>query len=111
MQIVKRIVKIAMSLTLMVAIALSLPANSLADDCGRSDRVDVPDCVEVQWLPPNYKIYNRCEKPVTLKFDIPGKKDKRQLIDVLWHSDPVLIKTDKWSTVKCCPRYEGDCYQ
>ena len=111
MQIVKKIVKTTISVVMMLLIILSLPANSWADKCGKSDRVDVPACVEVQWLPPNYKIYNRCPRPVTLKFDIPSAKDKRQLVYPVADADPAVVKTGKWSTVKCCPRYEGSCNQ
>ena len=106
MQIFKQIIKTTMSVKIMtLVILLNSPLATFADDCGREDRVDVPDCVEILWLPPEYRVYNRCDYIVTLKFDIPNARDKLEKVYVLAEDGPAIVKTGKYSTVKCCPRY------
>ena len=53
---------------------------SLADDCGKSDRVTVPQCLDIKAENGAWKYKNNCSHAVTLKFDQSGK-DKRPTIE------------------------------
>ena len=107
MQIFKQIIKTTMSVKIMtLVILLNSPLATFADDCGREDRVDVPR------LRRNSFGYRQSIESITdvvisstLKFDIPNARDKLKTVYVLSEAGPDIVKTGKYSTVKCCPRY------
>jgi hypothetical protein len=84
---------------------------SFADNCGKDDRVSVPACVKLSGASiikrgatyAGWDVANRCEHPVTLKFDQPGK-DVRITVGT---PERVKVDADRSAKISCCPRYNS----
>lgn len=101
----------------LVMIALVTASPSLADDCGRSDRVSLPQCSRfVSYNKGDAEVFNLCSGKITVKLDISGASDKR--IDIkpgygVATNVGTTIRTykngseriNRPTTASCCPRY------
>ncbi len=102
-----RAVKSISCLICVVALLFAMTTfPSLADDCGKSDRVAVPQCLDIKagngvW---NYK--NNCSHAVTLKFDQSGA-DRRPTLKERSQGGLFFNRYKESAKISCCPRYNS----
>ncbi len=75
--------------------------KSLADKCGKKDRVYLPSCVYEQSKYPGEIVKNNCDYEVTIKYDRKGSDDRLNL---------KTGESKEWrenGLASCCPRYNS----
>ena len=99
-------------------IAIFTTSSSLADECGTSDRVSMPECSRFVSLGTggNVEVFNLCSERITVKLDIEGASDKLININPGYGAAVNVGTTKKLTgyayeqinrptTASCCPRY------
>lgn len=102
----------------IMAMFTSFP--SLADKCGKNDRVSMPQCSRAVSLGTEgeVEVFNLCSAMITVKLDVSGARDKRVNIKPGYGKKVDIGTTKKFTgrvgqyeqvnryfSAKCCPRY------
>lgn len=103
---VSKLFKTAVSLICILSMMSTVfISSSLADDCGKSDRLPLPRCVKVNSnaMMSDVEAYNFCDHPITIKFDRQTISDKRYALE----PNQYVQVGGAPMKLACCPRYNS----